>query len=152
MLKGTITVQKHDSKILRSNPLRDPHVRDLIIYLPPEYQLLVVLFLSPTPIILWFSSQTALNLFFSYSSAYFLILASILVLVTAFLTLLLAWRTLVSAIFLVLAAPFLTLLFVCRAVVFTALLVLAAPFFADLYVLGAALRICLAVSCTACTV
>jgi hypothetical protein len=37
MLKGTITVHKHDSKILRSNPLRDPHIRDLIIYLPPEY-------------------------------------------------------------------------------------------------------------------
>ena len=37
MLKGTITVHKHDSKILKSNPLRDPHLRDLIIYLPPEY-------------------------------------------------------------------------------------------------------------------
>jgi len=37
MLKGTITVHKHDSKILRFNPLRDPHIRDLIIYLPPEY-------------------------------------------------------------------------------------------------------------------
>jgi enterochelin esterase-like enzyme len=37
MLKGSITVHKHDSKILRSNPLRDPHIRDLIIYLPPEY-------------------------------------------------------------------------------------------------------------------
>jgi enterochelin esterase-like enzyme len=37
MLKGTITVHKHESKILRSNPLRDPHIRDLIIYLPPEY-------------------------------------------------------------------------------------------------------------------
>jgi enterochelin esterase-like enzyme len=37
MLKGAVTVHKHDSKILRSNPLRDPHIRDLIIYLPPEY-------------------------------------------------------------------------------------------------------------------
>jgi hypothetical protein len=52
----------------------------------------------------------------------------------------------------VLAAPFFTLLFAWRAVVFTVFLVLAAPFFADLIVLGAALGICLAVSCTACTV
>jgi hypothetical protein len=68
---------------------------------------------------------------------------AILVLASAFLTFVLAWRTLASAIFLVLAAPFFILLFVCRAVVFTALLVLAAPFLADLYVLGAALGICL---------
>jgi hypothetical protein len=66
--------------------------------------------------------------------------------------LLFASRALAPAVLLVLAAPFLTLLLTCRAVVFTAFLVLAAPFFADLNVLGAALGICLAVSCTACTV
>jgi hypothetical protein len=37
ILKGRITVHRHESKILRTNPLRDPHIRDLIIYLPPEY-------------------------------------------------------------------------------------------------------------------
>jgi hypothetical protein len=37
MLKGRITVHRYESKILKSNPLRDPHIRDLIIYLPPEY-------------------------------------------------------------------------------------------------------------------
>jgi hypothetical protein len=37
MLKGTIRVHKYESKVLKTNPLRDPHTRDLIIYLPPEY-------------------------------------------------------------------------------------------------------------------
>src|SRR5215469_16936646 len=77
-------------------------------------------------------------------------LASIFVLATVFLTLFFAWRA--SVVLLLLAAPFFTLLFAWRAVVFTVFLVLAAPFFADLNILGAALGICLAVSCTACTV
>ena len=79
-------------------------------------------------------------------------LASIFVLATVFLTLFFAWRVVAFVVLLVLAAPFFTLLFAWRAVVFTVFLVLVAPFFADLNVLGAALGICLAVSCTACTV
>jgi hypothetical protein len=37
MLNGRTTVHRYESKVLRSNPLTDPHIRDLIIYLPPEY-------------------------------------------------------------------------------------------------------------------
>ena len=36
-LKGKIVVHSHESTTLRSNPLDDPYVRDLIVYLPPEY-------------------------------------------------------------------------------------------------------------------
>ena len=36
-LKGRVIVHRFESKVLKSNPLRDPHVRELIIYLPPEY-------------------------------------------------------------------------------------------------------------------
>jgi S-formylglutathione hydrolase FrmB len=34
---GTVVVLEHDSKILRGNPLRDPHVRRLAAWLPPQY-------------------------------------------------------------------------------------------------------------------
>jgi S-formylglutathione hydrolase FrmB len=34
---GTIVVLEHDSKILRDNPLGDPHVRKLAAWLPPQY-------------------------------------------------------------------------------------------------------------------
>jgi S-formylglutathione hydrolase FrmB len=37
ILKGKIVVHSHESAILRSNPLDDPHTRDIIVYLPPEY-------------------------------------------------------------------------------------------------------------------
>jgi enterochelin esterase-like enzyme len=37
ILKGKIIVHSHESAILRSNPLNDPHTRDIIVYLPPEY-------------------------------------------------------------------------------------------------------------------
>ena len=36
-MKGKIVVHSHESAILRSNPLNDPHTRDIIVYLPPEY-------------------------------------------------------------------------------------------------------------------
>jgi enterochelin esterase family protein len=36
MPSQVITI-KHKSKVLRSNPLKDPHIRDLLIYLPPSY-------------------------------------------------------------------------------------------------------------------
>ncbi len=32
---GTIVVLEHDSQVLASNPLRDPHVRKLAVWLPP---------------------------------------------------------------------------------------------------------------------
>jgi S-formylglutathione hydrolase FrmB len=34
---GTLVVLEHDSRILRDNPLRDPHVRKLAAWLPPQY-------------------------------------------------------------------------------------------------------------------
>lgn len=36
--KGTIKVLKHESNVLKNNPLNDPHVRDLYVYLPPGYE------------------------------------------------------------------------------------------------------------------
>jgi enterochelin esterase family protein len=36
-ITGTIRVLRHESNILRDNPLGDPHSRDLYVYLPPEY-------------------------------------------------------------------------------------------------------------------
>lgn len=37
MTKGTVRIIQHTSAILRDNPPGDPHVRDLIVYLPPGY-------------------------------------------------------------------------------------------------------------------
>jgi enterochelin esterase-like enzyme len=34
---GTLVVLEHVSKVLRGNPLRDPHVRKLAVWLPPQY-------------------------------------------------------------------------------------------------------------------
>lgn len=34
--KGTIKVLQHESNILKDNPLGDPHVRELYVYLPPD--------------------------------------------------------------------------------------------------------------------
>ena len=34
---GTLVVLEHTSKILKGNPLRDPHVRKLLVWLPPQY-------------------------------------------------------------------------------------------------------------------
>ncbi len=34
---GTLVVLEHDSRILRDNPLGDPHVRKLAVWLPPQY-------------------------------------------------------------------------------------------------------------------
>src|SRR6266487_6278053 len=34
---GTLVVLEHISKILKDNPLRDPHVRKLGVWLPPQY-------------------------------------------------------------------------------------------------------------------
>ena len=36
--KGIINVLQHESEILKDNPLGDPHVRDLYVYLPAEYE------------------------------------------------------------------------------------------------------------------
>jgi enterochelin esterase-like enzyme len=35
--KGTVITERHESKILKSNPLKDPYVRDITLYLPPGY-------------------------------------------------------------------------------------------------------------------
>ena len=35
--KGTIRVLQHESNALKNNPLGDPHIRDLCVYLPPGY-------------------------------------------------------------------------------------------------------------------
>src|SRR3990172_8060876 len=34
---GTLVVLEHTSKILKDNPLGDPHVRKLAVWLPPHY-------------------------------------------------------------------------------------------------------------------
>ena len=34
---GTVVLLEHDSRILRGNPLGDPHVRKLAVWLPPQY-------------------------------------------------------------------------------------------------------------------
>ena len=34
---GTLLVLEHTSKILKGNPLGDPHVRKLAVWLPPQY-------------------------------------------------------------------------------------------------------------------
>ena len=36
-LKGKVVVHRFESSVLKSNPLNDPHIRDVVIYLPPEY-------------------------------------------------------------------------------------------------------------------
>ncbi len=35
--QGTIKVLRHESEILKNNPLGDNYIRDLIVYLPPDY-------------------------------------------------------------------------------------------------------------------
>lgn len=37
-VQGTVQFLHHDSEILRGNPLGDPHIRDVIVYLPPGYE------------------------------------------------------------------------------------------------------------------
>jgi enterochelin esterase family protein len=37
MTKGTVRVLQHTSEVLKNNPLNDPFVRDLYVYLPPGY-------------------------------------------------------------------------------------------------------------------
>ena len=34
---GELIVHRFESRILKSNPVKDPHVRDLLVYLPPSY-------------------------------------------------------------------------------------------------------------------
>ncbi len=36
--QGTVKILRHESKILRNNPLGDKHIRDLCVYLPPDYE------------------------------------------------------------------------------------------------------------------
>ncbi len=35
--KGTVVTHSFESKVLRSNPLKDPYIRDITVYLPPGY-------------------------------------------------------------------------------------------------------------------
>ncbi len=37
--QGTVKILKHESQILKGNPLGDKHVRDLYVYLPPDYEM-----------------------------------------------------------------------------------------------------------------
>src|SRR4028118_1259122 len=37
MTAGTVRVLQHTSEVLKNNPLNDPSVRDLFVYLPPGY-------------------------------------------------------------------------------------------------------------------
>ena len=36
-IQGTVRAIQHTSAVLEGNPLGDPHVRDVNVYLPPEY-------------------------------------------------------------------------------------------------------------------
>ena len=36
--QGTVKVLRHESEVLKNNPLGDRHVRDLCVYLPPDYE------------------------------------------------------------------------------------------------------------------
>lgn len=36
--QGDVRVLRHESEILRNNPLGDKYIRDLIVYLPPDYE------------------------------------------------------------------------------------------------------------------
>jgi hypothetical protein len=40
-MKGKIVVHRYESRILKSNPLKDPHILDVMIYLPPGYSLIL---------------------------------------------------------------------------------------------------------------
>lgn len=35
--QGNIVLRRHESEVLKENPLGDPHIRDLYVYLPPGY-------------------------------------------------------------------------------------------------------------------
>lgn len=37
MLRGRIELPAHESRLLEGNPLGDPHVREILVYLPPRY-------------------------------------------------------------------------------------------------------------------
>ncbi|MGI9056572.1 MAG: alpha/beta hydrolase [Pyrinomonadaceae bacterium] len=36
--QGTVQILKHESEILKNNPLGDKYIRDLYVYLPPDYE------------------------------------------------------------------------------------------------------------------
>jgi len=36
--QGTVKILKHESEVLKNNPLGDRHIRDLCVYLPPGYE------------------------------------------------------------------------------------------------------------------
>jgi enterochelin esterase family protein len=36
--QGTVKILRHESKVLKGNPLNDAHIRDLCVYLPPDYE------------------------------------------------------------------------------------------------------------------
>lgn len=37
-MQSEVVVLRHTSKVLKGNPLNDPHIRDVIVYLPPSYR------------------------------------------------------------------------------------------------------------------
>ena len=37
MQQGRILFHRFESSVLKSNPLKDPYVRDVVVYLPPGY-------------------------------------------------------------------------------------------------------------------
>jgi hypothetical protein len=36
--QGTVLNLRHESQVLKNNPLGDPYIRDLFVYLPPGYK------------------------------------------------------------------------------------------------------------------
>src|ERR671922_1952294 len=37
MQQGRIVFHRFESNVLKSNPLKDPYIRDVVVYLPPRY-------------------------------------------------------------------------------------------------------------------
>jgi enterochelin esterase family protein len=37
-IQGTVKILRHESKVLQGNPLNDAYIRDLCVYLPPNYE------------------------------------------------------------------------------------------------------------------
>lgn len=56
---GTVVIERFESAALRGNPLSDPHVRDIPVYLPPGYDAAA---LRRYPVIYWLHGFTGIGL------------------------------------------------------------------------------------------
>src|SRR3990172_9389752 len=56
---GTVVVERFESEVLRGNPLGDPHVREIPVYLPPGYDETAA---GDYPVIYWLHGFTGIGL------------------------------------------------------------------------------------------